>query len=407
MATSIVSGKLTLNLDISLIGTSTITVRSTDAGGLYVDESFDVIVLAHDTTAPISNVVPLPTNATSLAIPISFVGTDPTGSIGSQISGVLEFELFVAMDSGAFNKFITVPASSANAIFLATSNHSYFFRSLARDVDGNTEFKSGSVPDTQITVGDLDPPATSISSVSSNSLGTFTISLIGSDSGGGVLRFFDVYVAIDNGGLERIGSVGAGVPNSQGIYSGSMNYQGRTDGILHKYRFFSVGRDSAGNIEDAPGPNSDILVARTFAAVGLRATGIDVQLGSLERSFIRNVDILFNSESNLDELLGAGRIVSERFALNASNVTPGTGIPVTNYTSNKVTDRIRLDFGANGITGTRNSNAGDGFYRVRVDVNGDGDFSDLEDAAFEFHRILGDAMAMLWSKAMPMGMQPT
>ncbi len=89
--------------------------------------------------------------------------------------------------------------------------------------------------------------------------------------------------------------------------------------------------------------------------------------------------------------MGLGRIAVERFALNATNVTPGTGVQITNFAANRITDRIRLDFGVNGITGARNTNAGDGFYRVRVDVNGDSDFADPEDAAFEFHRLLGDA----------------
>ena len=123
----------------------------------------------------------------------------------------------------------------------------------------------------------------------------------------------------------------------------------------------------------------------------MRATGIDVQLGSQQRSYIRNVDVLFNSETNLVELLAPARIAVERFALDASDVTPGTGISVGNFAVNKVADRLRLDFGTNGITGVRTSNTGDGFYRIRLDVNGDGDFTDAEDASFEFHRILGDA----------------
>ena len=93
----------------------------------------------------------------------------------------------------------------------------------------------------------------------------------------------------------------------------------------------------------------------------------------------------------MSALLAAGRVKMERFALNATNVTPETGVAVTNFTVDKVSDRLRLDFGVNGITGVRNTNAGDGFYRVLIDVNGDGDFTDLTDGKFEFHRILGDA----------------
>ena len=243
------------------------------------------------------------------------------------------YDLYVAIDTGSFTKLRTIPASNLNTVFHATSNHSYFFRSIARDVAGNQEVKLAGVPDAQITVGDFDPPVTNISNVTFNTLGTFAITLTGTDSGGGSLRFFDVYVAIDQGGAELVSSVGVGTPNAQGVYTGSTVYQGRTDNLSHTYRFFSIGRDSAGNVESAPGSNSDFIVIQSFASVGLRATGIDVQLGSQERSYIRNVDVIFNSETNLVELLAAARIV----------------------------------------------------------VNGDGDFVDAEDASFEFHRILGDA----------------
>jgi hypothetical protein len=52
--------------------------------------------------------------------------------------------------------------------------------------------------------------------------------------------------------------------------------------------------------------------------------------------------------------------------------------------------RLRLDFGTEGLGGARNTNAGDGFYRVRIDANNDGDYNDAGES-FEFHRLLGDA----------------
>ena len=87
----------------------------------------------------------------------------------------------------------------------------------------------------------------------------------------------------------------------------------------------------------------------------------------------------------------------ERFDLNginaagANNQTPetGTAVSVTNVT--KVGSRLRIDFGDQGITGNRNTNALDGLYRIMVDGNGDGDYLDAVDGFFEFHRLLGDA----------------
>jgi hypothetical protein len=52
-------------------------------------------------------------------------------------------------------------------------------------------------------------------------------------------------------------------------------------------------------------------------------------------------------------------------------------------------NKLRLDFGSNGLGGLRQ--AGNGFYRILLDVDGNGSFADAGDNAFEFHRLFGDA----------------
>ena len=112
-----------------------------------------------------------------------------------------------------------------------------------------------------------------------------------------------------------------------------------------------LGFDSAGNIEAFPrSRNSDIKLAATFADSGLQATGIEVQQGATQRSFIRTVDVLFSSEIGLNSLLAAGRIAVERFAPNATNVDVGTGVPVTDFSLDRIRDRLRLGFDVDGIT---------------------------------------------------------
>ena len=213
----------------------------------------------------------------------------------------------------------------------------------------------------------------------------------GSEVGGGQLRLIDLYAAVDGGTAELISSSPAGTPDASGRHVVEATYQGRADGQPHSYRFFSIGRDSLGNIESAPPKSSDVIVTSTFTAVGLQATGIDVQLSADQRSYIRYVDVLFNSELGLADLLLNNPLSVERFALNASDVTPGTGTAVSGFAATRVGDRLRLDWGINGITGSRTSNAGDGFYRILVDGNADGDYADAVDKVFEFARILGDA----------------
>jgi hypothetical protein len=231
-------------------GNSIITIRATDIAGGFIEHSFVVNVLAQDTTAPSSNIQPLPSQATSLNIPISVAGTDPTGPAGSEVSEIREYELYVAVGSGSFSKFATVPASSPSTVFQATSNRNYFFRSIAVDNFGNVESKT--TVDTQIIVGDFDAPETNVVSAIPNTTGLFSVEVSGRDVGGGTLVFLDVYVSIDGGVAQFVGTAGAGIANSSGNYHASISYQGRTDGFSHEYRFFSIGRDSAGNVETAP-----------------------------------------------------------------------------------------------------------------------------------------------------------
>ena len=392
LVTPILKGSdLGLVFNTALSGASTITVRATDFAGGFVEHSFLVTVLSRDVTVPSSAVQALPTNATSLSIPITVAGNDPAGPLGSQVSGVREYDLFVAIGSGAYTKFGTVPASNPTTVFYATSNRNYFFRSVARDNVGNEESEANGSADAQISVGDFDPPSTQVTNVTNNSFGLFNLTMTGSDTGGGQLRFIDLYVVTDGGVAELVGSTAAGSSNASGVYTATTTFQGKTDGFSHTYRFFSVGRDSGGNVEAVPNTTSDVVLTRTFANLGLVATGIDVQRGAQQRSYIRYLDVLFSTEDNLSELLALGRVKVERFSLNATNVTPETGTNVPTFAITKVASRLRLDFGTNGITGSRTTNAGDGFYRVLIDVNRDGDFVDSIDGALEFCRILGDS----------------
>ncbi len=52
-------------------------------------------------------------------------------------------------------------------------------------------------------------------------------------------------------------------------------------------------------------------------------------------------------------------------------------------------NKVSLDFGSVGMGGLRQ--AGNGFYRVKIDVDGNGSFADAADKVFEFYRLFGDA----------------
>jgi hypothetical protein len=198
---------------------------------------------------------------------------------------------------------------------------------------------------------------------------------------------FDVYVVIDSNAPVLVGTAGAGAATA-GAYSASLLYQGLADGNSHSYRFYSVGKDSAGNVEAAP-VSGDVSVTVSFSAGGLTLGAIDVQNGSNQRSYVRHLDLLFSSSTGLSALANTGRVRVERFGIDADSVTPGTGTLVSGFTVNQSGNRLKLDFGSTGLGGLRQ--AGNGFYRVLVDIDGNGNFTDAADGAMEFHRLFGDA----------------
>ena len=387
---SLCGTSLSLAFDPQFAGSGTITLRATDIVGEYAEVSFTVTVLAKDTTAPTSAVNPLPPKATSLDIPVSVTGSDPAGPLNSEVSGVREYDMFVAIGSGPYTKFATVPATNPSTIYRSESNRTLYFKSVARDNVGNVEPVSP-VADTVIVVGDFDAPLTQATSAVANSSGLYTVIMQGGDSGGSGLAYFDLYVSTDGGVSEFVSSTPAGVANSQGTFSGQTLYQARTDSVLHSYRFFTIGRDSASNIESAPLAPADLLVSAQFGVPTLQAVGIDVQQNAAQRSFIRYLDVLFSKEDGLENLLQLNPFKVERFALDAVNPTINSGTEVTGYSVSKVGNMARLDWGINGLTGNRNTNALDGFYRILIDGNSNGNYNDAVDSYFEFTRIFGDA----------------
>ncbi len=382
------NGQLLIALNPSAYGSAIVSVQASDAAGGTVTDQVVLNVLGFDTTAPTSSVGPLPSLLTSLDIPITVSGSDANVP-GAITSGIASYDLYVSVDGAASVKFATVPASLPLTQFRAQSNHHYFFYSRARDTAGNTQ-DTPTAGIQHIYVGDLEAPDSQVESAVAGSDGIFTVNMRGSDRGLGGLQRFDLYVSIDDGTATLVDSVAPGAADAAGIYRASTKYQGRLDNQSHTYRFFTIARDGAGNVEAPPPRNSDVLVTSTFSTQGLRATGIDVQAGEKQRSYIRSVDVLFSSENGLADLLPLNPIEIYRYDLNATDLSRAAGTQVTGGSTTRVADRLRIDWGTGGITGNRSTNAGDGLYRVFVDGNGDGDYDDSSDAIFEFARILGD-----------------
>ena len=147
-----------------------------------------------------------------------------------------------------------------------------------------------------------------------------------------------------------------------------MIYQGLIDGAQHTYAFYSVGIDSRNNTEDAPAVADQVLTRQFDPPAQLQATGIDVQRGANQRSFIQYLDVMFSDNQGLQGLLTNNCIRIERFSLDAADVTIGTGETVSGGSASVSGTAIQFDFGAQGIGGNRRVDVGNGFYRVSIDT---------------------------------------
>ncbi len=377
--------------------TATLTISSPSTGlMLGTTLSQNIAITDNDTavdiTAPTATVRSLPLTTTIPTITLTIDTNDPAGAVGNPVSGVASYDVYVAVDSGAWSLFADdVPASQSTVNFTPSSNHRYWFRAVAKDHAGNTEVEPANpLPEANTFVTDVEGPDTAVTSATPDANGLFTLNLQGSDVGGSTVNRFRVFVKIDDGTAVEIPqtNVAAGAANGSGVHSATTSYQGLRDGVSHTYTFFTRGIDAKGNLEAAPSDaNADIRQTHTFATpAALAATDIEVQNGQTQRSYIRNVDLLFNDTNGLQALIDNNRIRVERFDLLASASTAGTGT-IVNISGATVTgNSIKLDFGAGGLGGV--GRAGNGFYRILVDTDGDGSFNDSK---FEFFRLYGDS----------------
>ncbi|MEI7698330.1 MAG: SdiA-regulated domain-containing protein [Planctomycetia bacterium] len=109
--------------------------------------------------------------------------------------------------------------------------------------------------------------------------------------------------------------------------------------------------------------------------------GIDVQNGQTQRSWIQSLDVLFDRSNDLMTMINNGRLQLTKRDLDGLNPAV-TAIPSLSVAGNN----IRLNFGTQGLGGNRNTNAGDGYYELGVDMDGNGSFETKQ----YFYRLLGD-----------------
>ena len=113
--------------------------------------------------------------------------------------------------------------------------------------------------------------------------------------------------------------------------------------------------------------------------------GLDVQLGQSQRSYVRYVDLLFAGAQDVSDLLSGGWNQFRVMRSTLDNTLP-VNVPLSSSMISQSRNAVRFDFGANGLGGNRNTNAGDGYYELAWDRSRNGSFT----AKKYFYRLLGD-----------------
>ena len=164
-------------------------------------------------------------------------------------------------------------------------------------------------------------------------------------------------------------------------------------------RFALNGRQivvAAGANLDHEGATSHSVVVRATDAGGLsydeslviqvtnvnELVSFDVQRGAAQRSFIRYLDLVFESAEGLTQLVNEGRFKLARSTL-------GGASPANVNLTGKLTvvgNRVTVNFGTQGIGGNRSTATGNGYYRLSVDADRNGS----QETQRTFYRLLGD-----------------
>ena len=118
----------------TLISTDQIDPLNAAAG---VDPARQCLI-TFDAGAPISHVLPLPAQSQELQVLVSWTGQDDAGG-----SGVASYDVYVSDNGGAWSLW-QGNATVTTAVFQGLPQHSYGFKTIARDYAGNVEAQHGS-----------------------------------------------------------------------------------------------------------------------------------------------------------------------------------------------------------------------------------------------------------------------
>jgi hypothetical protein len=359
--------KTTASFDFETKTSYAIRVQAMDQGGLTVEKQFTVTV---------TNVNETPTDITLSASSIAenqasgtTVGT--LNTTDPDAGNTFTYTL-VSGDGDADNANFTIDGTTLKtaASFDLETKSSYAIRVKAMDQDGLTVQKQFT-----ITVVDGNDGATQVV------LSNVVSSLLATANTSSAIPLADVSIVDDSWGTNTFSLSGADagafelVSNQLRLKAGTvLNYATQNSYAVT----VNVDDTTVGNTPDAS-------VNYTLSLQGL--DGLTVQNGSAGRSYVRYVTLNFGTSLGLANIMSSIGTATPRLSLTFAGTT-GTQSIARSLTSRVtvVGNTLRIDFGVNGVGGDRNSSLGDGVYRLRVDLDGDGALESTRN----FHRLFGD-----------------
>ena len=340
-----------------------------------------------DVTPPTGTVTSPGNNQSSTTFDVTVDATDPTSATGDPdeiVSGIAGYNLYDSSNNGStWTLYNSSPQNSDTFSFIGSPDTLYEFYGRAIDAAGNVQPYSPHV-EAMTYVPDTTPPSTAVSGVSQiidsgTPTDMYTVSFGGADDAGGTgLHSIALYVVEDSGSPRLLTTVYPDTTGDTPSPTYTYTFNAPRDGVSHTFRFYSIGTDNKlryngtslvadpdPNVESAPSPPNDVTITTDFAAPTI--TGVTVQDGLRERSFIQYVQIGLN-DPNLVALLVAhpGRVTVAQYGADGVTVIRSSVANLT-LSSTSGGDAILLNFGVGGVGGGRDAGQHDG----RRDLPGD------------------------------------
>ncbi len=340
----------------------TVIIRATDSGNLTFDKQFTITVtnvneVPTDISLSSSSVAENSASGTSVG---NFSTTDPDAG------NTFTYALVTGTgdtDNASFT--ITGNTIKTNAVFDFETKNSYTVRVRSTDQGGLSFEKAFTISVTDVNEVPTDISLSSSSVAENSASGTSVGNFSTTDADAG--NTFTYALVTGTGDTDNASFTIAGntlktnaVFDFETKSSYSVRVQSTDQGGLSFEKAFTI---SVTNVTEL--------------------SGIDVQLGQTQRSYVRYLDTVFDRADDLMTMINGGRFQLTRMDLNGLNPV---NVPMTSGMMGVVGNSVRMDFGTQGVGGNRNSTVGDGYYRLGIDMDGNGSYESTR----SFYRLLGD-----------------